>query len=415
MSRNIPVAAWVSLGYVALVLSPWMSPAQGADEGPVQEVWGQVVKALESANSLKMTISYSWQNRKESEEPARFEAVMTRNNCFRVQAFHKDALLAEMASDGKEIVEWDHRTGRWTRYPFSERELGSTSPRLLIDCTGQIPLTSAFTLLGSSWVTAPTPYEWHLQLLREDCENVAAEKAAIGGRSCDVLVGKATQRFGLVSVDCSVRLSFDSASHLPVREEKHIGATTFSASRTWWHQFEKTEVDAPVDAQVFTLKPPEGATFVEPSKLEGGELVGQNIGSWKVKLLDGGAKPLIAPGARDPVVIVVWASWCIPCKAELAVLAKLRERGELKNVDLLAVSVDKSKQQLQDFLARSPLALAVGHDPEFLKRVGTSGVPTTLVVSPAGTVRSLWCGWPSDPNDASSVEKLRQAVAGAAR
>jgi thiol-disulfide isomerase/thioredoxin len=399
---------------LALLASPPARSAEPVDEGPVEEVWGQVIKALESASTLNMTVSYSWQNRKDSVEPGRLEAVMARGNRFRVRALHQEQLLAEVACDGKQIVEWDHRSNRWTRYPLAEREAGSTSARLLIDHTGEIPVTSGFALLGSSWVTAPSAYEWHLQRLRE-ADKVSVLKETVGARDCDTLVGKQTQHFGLIVVNCTVRLAFDASSHLPVSEKFEAKALIpFSTSPTWWYQFEKVEVDAPMDDQVFTLEPPDDANFVEPRKVGGGELVGQNIGRWEVKSLEGHAMRLLAPGSENPLILVVWASWCIPCKAELATLAKLRESGDLKNVAVLAVSIDRGKQQLQDFLARSPLAFPVARDPKLLERVGTPGVPTTIVLNRTGEVTAVWSGWNSDPNDPSSIEKLRQAVAEAA-
>src|SRR5262245_15647860 len=50
------------------------------------------------------------------------------------------------------------------------------------------------------------------------------------------------------------------------------------------------------------------------------------------------------------LLLNVWASWCPPCKQELPKLDDAVERLRPKGVEIVAVSVDESAQDAEDFL-----------------------------------------------------------------
>jgi thiol-disulfide isomerase/thioredoxin len=45
------------------------------------------------------------------------------------------------------------------------------------------------------------------------------------------------------------------------------------------------------------------------------------------------------------VILHFWASWCVPCLAELPLLARLAQDSRRKGVDFLAISLDSPSQQ----------------------------------------------------------------------
>jgi len=86
-----------------------------------------------------------------------------------------------------------------------------------------------------------------------------------------------------------------------------------------------------------------------------------------------------------PRLINVFASWCVPCAAEAAQLARLKAAG----VTIEAVAVRDRPEDVRAFLARNgdPFA-AIGSDPEsdFQLALGSSGVPETFVIDGRGRI-----------------------------
>lgn len=112
------------------------------------------------------------------------------------------------------------------------------------------------------------------------------------------------------------------------------------------------------------------------------------------KALAGSAPPLAAlhkqanqllPGGQDafearlaqlrgyPVVVNVWASWCVPCRDEFPVLQKLSARYG-KRVAFLGINVEDSDDAAATFLREDPVPYPSYTDPD--KKITESiGVP----------------------------------------
>ncbi len=116
-------------------------------------------------------------------------------------------------------------------------------------------------------------------------------------------------------------------------------------------------------------------------------LVGRPAPSFETASLSGGTSGLQAYRGRI-VVMNLWASWCPPCRAEMPELQRLYSRYQSRNVVVLGVDQGESAKQVSAF------ARALGiHYPILLDerqqygRVYTAlGLPTTIVVDPAGIV-----------------------------
>lgn len=100
-------------------------------------------------------------------------------------------------------------------------------------------------------------------------------------------------------------------------------------------------------------------------------------------------KPGIDPAqyrTGKPRLLNVFASWCVPCAAEAAQLARLKSMG----VVIDAVAVRDTSGDVQGFLARygDPYD-RIGDDPESAVQLalGSSGVPETFVIGGDGRIR----------------------------
>ena len=89
-------------------------------------------------------------------------------------------------------------------------------------------------------------------------------------------------------------------------------------------------------------------------------------------------------------LINFWATWCAPCISELPSLSKLQEKLDNTKFKLLLISIDRSGEKVfKPFLKKIGLtSLKSGSDPKTLlmQKLGLTGIPTTLLVSPTGEV-----------------------------
>jgi cytochrome c biogenesis protein CcmG, thiol:disulfide interchange protein DsbE len=91
-------------------------------------------------------------------------------------------------------------------------------------------------------------------------------------------------------------------------------------------------------------------------------------------------------------VVNVWASWCIPCREEQAVLTELAKRTDIK---LYGINYKDEAENARRFLGSlgQPFA-AIGADESGRVGVdwGVYGVPETYVVDGKGIIRFKWIG-----------------------
>ncbi|HET7570426.1 MAG TPA: TlpA disulfide reductase family protein [Gammaproteobacteria bacterium] len=100
--------------------------------------------------------------------------------------------------------------------------------------------------------------------------------------------------------------------------------------------------------------------------------------------------PLRSEGARL-TVINFWASWCKPCREEIAALETVNQRWRRFGVRIVGVAVDSgTPKQLADFIARHGIAYTVlVADTGWVRQhFGLTGVPVTLIVDRHGIIRA---------------------------
>jgi thiol-disulfide isomerase/thioredoxin len=92
------------------------------------------------------------------------------------------------------------------------------------------------------------------------------------------------------------------------------------------------------------------------------------------------------------VVLNFWATWCIPCVAELPSLARLAAAAAPKGIDVLPVSVDRGGADVaaRFFKAHGIDGLPVLSDAHStgLSALGLDGIPTTLLIGRDGLERA---------------------------
>lgn len=105
----------------------------------------------------------------------------------------------------------------------------------------------------------------------------------------------------------------------------------------------------------------------------------------------------IALGSLTGKVLLVdfWASWCDPCREEFPEFEALYKEFHDRGVEIVAVSVDRKRENAEAFLAKHPVTFAVVHDNDhaIADRFKPRAMPTAYVIDQAGVVRFVHLGF----------------------
>jgi thiol-disulfide isomerase/thioredoxin len=139
-----------------------------------------------------------------------------------------------------------------------------------------------------------------------------------------------------------------------------------------------------------------------------------------------GSRTALAARVRDlrgrPIVVTVWASWCRPCRRDLA-LIQLIARQSQGHVAFLAVDVNDTRRASATFLRHQPLHFSNYQSSLDLRPiipVTLAGVPETIFIAPVGGVTFVHVGaYPSRAALAADISKYalgdRQTTPGSAK
>lgn len=111
--------------------------------------------------------------------------------------------------------------------------------------------------------------------------------------------------------------------------------------------------------------------------------------------LDG--RPVAVEKMRGtPVLVHYWATWCEPCKVDIAQIRELFRKYGPKKFQIVGVTLDSDKQQLAAYLAEKPMPWPQLHesgglDGRLAEELGVLTLPTMLLLDADGNVvdRSL--------------------------
>jgi thiol-disulfide isomerase/thioredoxin len=82
----------------------------------------------------------------------------------------------------------------------------------------------------------------------------------------------------------------------------------------------------------------------------------------KLALLNETSFPKMLAAHKGRILLVdFWATWCVPCRAEMPQLAKLSERLHARGFDLVTVSADEPDKELAAFKVLTQNAVPAPH------------------------------------------------------
>lgn len=116
--------------------------------------------------------------------------------------------------------------------------------------------------------------------------------------------------------------------------------------------------------------------------------------------------------AGQPVLINFWATWCPPCRGEMAELNTLHHRLAPQGIRLLGISIDQDSNLVREYLLRERLDFPVAIDPEQAwsgPALRYPGLPTTYLIDAQGRIRHAWVGprrWADPEMEADITARL---------
>jgi thiol-disulfide isomerase/thioredoxin len=142
------------------------------------------------------------------------------------------------------------------------------------------------------------------------------------------------------------------------------------------------------------------------------KLTGEPAPGFKLESIDGKTVDL-SELKGNVVVLDFWATWCPPCRKSLPHLQKISaDRGlRQKGLRVVAVDVKESKDKVQDFLRQNKydFAVALDNDGSTTEKYLIHGIPTTVIVNPAGVIQRVFIGF-GDQSERMMDEAIKTAL-----
>ncbi len=150
--------------------------------------------------------------------------------------------------------------------------------------------------------------------------------------------------------------------------------------------------------------------LISPTKSENpSKMIGKPLPAFALPAA-ASSRPALAKAdfTGKPRLMNVFASWCVPCIAELPVLSVLTQQG----VVIEGVALRDKRADVDAFLARNGnpyRAIGLDVDSSLQLAIGSSGVPETFVIDGKGIIRHQHIGAIGEQDIPAILEKLRQA------
>lgn len=166
----------------------------------------------------------------------------------------------------------------------------------------------------------------------------------------------------------------DTAARVP-NDGASLAASTTRSSRAW------AGLLAALCLVLATAAPMAGAKT--PGEVE----VGQTLREATMQGLNGPPRKLSAFRGR-PLIINVWASWCAPCRQEMASLERLAWQSHAARFAVIGISTDDYPDKAQRLLKGSNATINhyIDRQLELENMLGATHLPLTVLVDAQGRV-----------------------------
>lgn len=131
-----------------------------------------------------------------------------------------------------------------------------------------------------------------------------------------------------------------------------------------------------------------------------------------ILFVDGDGRALSLRDFRGrPVLLNIWATWCVPCRKEMPSLDRLQAKYDPSRFLVLTLSIDNrgipAVKQFHQELGLKSLGIYADQSGAALALVGAPGLPTTLLLNEQGQEIGRKIG-PAEWDTPASIDLLRQ-------
>jgi peroxiredoxin len=179
-----------------------------------------------------------------------------------------------------------------------------------------------------------------------------------------------------------------------VDQSRGLAATGYAGSVIIHIAYTDWRIDQPIDAGAFRFDPPADAKKVKQFG-EGARsgLEGKPAPDFTLNALDG--KTVKLSDLKGKVVILdFWATWCGPCRMAMPIIDKVARQFAGQGVQLYAVNLRETPDQIKAFLKEQNLSINVLLDSE--GKAGNAyqanAIPQTVIIDRDGVVRTVHVG-----------------------
>jgi thiol-disulfide isomerase/thioredoxin len=128
-------------------------------------------------------------------------------------------------------------------------------------------------------------------------------------------------------------------------------------------------------------------TTLAPAKTPGEVEIGQPLPEATLLGLNGPSRKL-SEFRGKPLIINVWASWCGPCRQEMASLERLAWQGHAAQFALIGISTDDYPEKARGLLKNTNASIShyIDRQLQLENMLGASQLPLTVLVDANGRV-----------------------------
>ncbi|MBX7135278.1 MAG: redoxin domain-containing protein [Fimbriimonadaceae bacterium] len=126
----------------------------------------------------------------------------------------------------------------------------------------------------------------------------------------------------------------------------------------------------------------------------------------RFELTDLGGKVWNDESLKGKVVLIdYWATWCVPCREMKPILDRLRKQFLDKDFEVLSVSIDEKRADLEKFLKKTKFDNPVLHDQKQTWANWRIRVVPTFFLVKESQIIGQWSGKPSEKTLSSAIQR----------